>query len=75
MGVKNVYRVSNVYNFYAGCTMVAPDCARSATGIKNERRPVILALRFNHCLGKATYTKADWKYSAVVCMQKSPFSA
>ena len=38
IGVKSVYCVSIVYNFYAGCTRVAPDCARSTTVIKKERR-------------------------------------
>jgi hypothetical protein len=45
MGVESVYCVYVVYNFYAGCTKVAPDCARSATGIKKEWRPAALSMR------------------------------
>ena len=45
MGVESVYCVYVVYNFYVGCTRVAPDCARSATGIKKEWRPAALSMR------------------------------
>jgi len=47
MGVKSVYCVSIVYNFYAGCTKVAP-------GIRKERRLVqILGEFIGAYLGRA----------------------